>query len=136
MSEAHTVVTMPAMALRGLTIFPTMMLHFDVGREASIKALDECMSSGRPIFLVTQRDLSVENPQLEDVYTIGTISQVRQILRLPGDNVRVMVEGVSRGRASGPVPDSALPPGRGGGDRGNGSGPQHSPYRGADPPDL
>ncbi|HIR83702.1 MAG TPA: endopeptidase La [Candidatus Galloscillospira excrementavium] len=101
MSEAHTVVTMPALALRGLTIFPTMMLHFDVGRESSIKALDECMSSGRPIFLVTQRDLAVENPQMEDVYTIGTISQVRQILRLPGDNVRVMVEGVSRGRLQG-----------------------------------
>ncbi len=96
--EFQTPVTMPALALRGLTIFPSTMLHFDVGREPSIKALDESMTSGQPIFLVAQRDLSVESPQMEDLYTIGTISNVRQILRLPGDNVRVMVEGVGRGR--------------------------------------
>lgn len=96
--QANTQVTMPALALRGLTIFPNMLLHFDVGRESSIKALDEAMTSGQTIFLVAQRDLSVENPQAEDLYTIGTISNVRQILRLPGDNVRVMVEGISRGR--------------------------------------
>ena len=89
---------MPALALRGLTIFPNMLLHFDVGREASIKALDESMSTGQPIFLVAQRDLSVEDPGEEDLYRIGTISTVRQILRLPGGSVRVMVEGVSRGR--------------------------------------
>ncbi|WP_297289138.1 endopeptidase La [uncultured Flavonifractor sp.] len=89
---------MPALALRGLTIFPNMMLHFDVGREASIKALDESMTSGQPIFLVAQRDLSVEEPKEEDLYRVGTISTVRQILRLPGGNVRAMVEGVCRGR--------------------------------------
>ncbi len=89
--------TMPALALRGLTIFPNMTLHFDVGRSASIKALDEAMASGQPIFLVTQRNLSVENPGREDLYTVGTISTVRQILRLPGDMVRVMVEGEQRG---------------------------------------
>ena len=89
---------MPALALRGLTIFPNMMLHFDVGREASIKALDESMTSGQPIFLVAQRDMAVEEPKEADLYRVGTISTVRQILRLPGGNVRVMVEGVSRGR--------------------------------------
>ena len=89
---------MPALALRGLTIFPNMMLHFDVGREASIKALDESMTSGQPIFLVAQRDMAVEEPEEADLYRVGTISTVRQILRLPGGNVRVMVEGVSRGR--------------------------------------
>ena len=89
---------MPALALRGLTIFPNMLLHFDVGRASSIQALDEAMTSGQPIFLVAQRDLSVENPQRGDLYDIGTISNVRQILRLPGDNVRVMVEGTARGR--------------------------------------
>ena len=89
---------MPALALRGLTIFPNMMLHFDVGREASIKALDESMTSGQPIFLVAQRDLLVEEPKEEDLYRVGTISTVRQILRLPGGNVRAMVEGVCRGR--------------------------------------
>ena len=90
--------TMPALALRGLTVFPNMLLHFDVGRAASIKALDEAMGSGQPIFLVAQRDLAVEDPQAADLYSIGTICNVRQILRLPGDNVRVMVEGLSRGR--------------------------------------
>ena len=89
--------TMPALALRGLTIFPNMTLHFDVGRSASMKALDEAMASSQPIFLVTQRNLSVENPNWEDLYTVGTISTVRQILRLPGDMVRVMVEGEQRG---------------------------------------
>ena len=96
--QANTSVTMPALALRGLTVFPNMLLHFDVGRESSIKALDEAMTSGQTIFLVAQRELAVENPQEGDLYTIGTISNVRQILRLPGDSVRVMVEGVSRGR--------------------------------------
>ena len=89
---------MPALALRGLTIFPNMLLHFDVGRKSSIKALDEAMTSGQPIFLVAQRDLAVEEPKGEDLYNIGTVSNVRQILRLPGDNVRVMVEGICRGR--------------------------------------
>lgn len=96
--EEKQSLTIPTLALRGLTIFPNMLLHFDVGRVSSIKALDEAMSSGQPIFLVAQRDLSIENPQREDLYDIGTISNVRQILRLPGDNVRVMVEGTARGR--------------------------------------
>ena len=98
MAEQNMTVAMPALALRGLTVFPNMLLHFDVGREASIKALDECMSSGRPIFLVAQRDMAVEQPALKDLYSVGTISSVRQILRLPGNNVRVMVEGSGRGR--------------------------------------
>ena len=93
MSEQKISAVMPALALRGLTIFPNMLMHFDVGREASIKALDEAMTNSQPIFLVAQRDLMVENPQQNDLYTIGTVSTVRQILRMPGDNVRVMVEG-------------------------------------------
>ena len=96
--EPNTITTMPVLALRGLTIFPNMLLHFDVGRGASIKALDEAMTEGLPIFLVAQRDLTVEEPGEKDLYTVGTVSNVKQILRLPGDNVRVMVEGSSRGR--------------------------------------
>lgn len=96
--EPNTITTMPVLALRGLTIFPNMLLHFDVGRGASIKALDEAMAEGQPIFLVAQRDLTVEEPGEKDLYTVGTVSNVKQILRLPGDNVRVMVEGSSRGR--------------------------------------
>ena len=89
---------MPALALRGITVFPNLLLHFDVGRAASIRALEEAMAGGRDIFLVTQRDLSVETPVQADLFTIGTIAAVKQILRLPDNNVRVMVEGKRRGR--------------------------------------
>ena len=89
---------MPALALRGITVFPNLLLHFDVGRAPSIRALEEAMAGGRDIFLVTQRDLSVETPDRNDLYTVGTIASVKQILRLPENNVRVMVEGKYRGR--------------------------------------
>ena len=89
--------TMPVIALRGLTIFPHVLIHFDVARDMSIKALEQAMSAGGPVFLVGQKDLSVEKPEEKDLYRVGTISKVRQILRMPGDNVRVMVEGDSRG---------------------------------------
>ena len=89
---------MPVIALRGLTIFPNVLIHFEVSRDISIKALESAMSAGSPVFLVGQKDISVEDPELEDLYQIGTISNIRQILRMPGDNVRVMVEGQSRGR--------------------------------------
>lgn len=87
----------PVIALRGLTIFPNVLIHFDVARDISIKALEAAMKSGQPILLVGQKDISVETPEQEDLYTVGTISNVRQILRMPGDNIRVMVEGESRG---------------------------------------
>ena len=87
----------PVIALRGLTIFPNVLIHFDVARDMSIKALEAAMKSGQPILLVGQKDISVETPDQEDLYTVGTISNVRQILRMPGDNIRVMVEGESRG---------------------------------------
>lgn len=90
--------TMPVLALRGLTVFPHLMLHFDVGRAASIQALEEAMGENREIFLITQRDLTVENPTQSDLYAIGTVAEVKQILRLPENGVRVMVEGKSRGR--------------------------------------
>ncbi|WP_454941520.1 endopeptidase La [Evtepia sp.] len=90
--------TMPALALRGLTIYPQMMVHFDVGREASVKAIEEAMSSNSPIFLVAQKDLRVETPDRGQLFDIGTVSTVRQILRLPGKTIRVMVEGEYRAR--------------------------------------
>lgn len=97
-NAAASPVTMPALALRGICVFPNMLLHFDVAREVSIKALDAAMSGGTPIFLVTQRDLTVDVPGRDDLYDVGTIASVRQILRLPDNNVRVMVEGTARGR--------------------------------------
>ena len=91
-------VEMPALALRGINIFPHMLVHFDVVREASIKAVNEAMGSSQPIFLVAQKDLSLEAPGEDDLWAIGTIAAVKQILRLPDNNVRVMVEGSSRGK--------------------------------------
>ena len=93
----HTT-TMPTIALRGLTVFPNVMIHFEVARDISVKALEEAMNAGCPVFLVGQKDIAVETPESEDLYTVGTISNIRQILRMPGDNVRVMVEGQARGR--------------------------------------
>ena len=90
--------TMPVLALRGMTVFPQLLLHFDVGRDSSIRALETAMEENREIFLVTQRDLTAENPKEGDLYTIGTVAEVKQILRLPENNVRVMVEGHCRGR--------------------------------------
>ena len=90
--------TMPVIALRGLTVFPNVLIHFEVAREASVKALEAAMTAGSPVFLVGQKDIAVEDPELDDLYQVGTISHIRQILRMPGDNVRVMVEGQARGR--------------------------------------
>ncbi len=88
----------PVLTLRGLTVFPQLLLHFDVGRDTSIRALEEAMEENREIFLVTQRDLTVETPEVGDLYDIGTVAEVKQILRLPENSVRVMVAGHSRGR--------------------------------------
>ena len=89
-------ITMPVLALRGLVVYPKMMVHFDVGREASVKAVEEAMSTNSPVFLVAQKDIRVEEPEKKDLFSAGTIAQVRQILRLPGKTVRVMVEGQRR----------------------------------------
>lgn len=87
---------LPLLPLRGLTVFPYMILHFDVGREKSIKALEEAMVNNQLIFLVTQKDAKVDSPTEEDVFAVGTISKVKQLLKLPGDTIRVLVEGVGR----------------------------------------
>lgn len=88
----------PTLALRGVTIFPNMLFHFDVGRLKSMRALEQAMSGGQRIFLVTQRDSRIEDPQCEDLYTVGTVARVRQILKLSGSGLRVLVEGEHRAR--------------------------------------
>ena len=88
--------TLPLLPLRGLTVFPFMTLYFDVGREKSIKALEEAMINDQMIFLVAQKDASTDSPEAEDIYPIGTISKVKQLLKLQGDTIRVLVEGISR----------------------------------------
>lgn len=90
----------PLLPLRGLTVFPEMILHFDVGRAKSIKALEEAMVSNQLIFLVTQKDARTDSPGHNEVYRTGTISRVKQLLRLPGDTIRVLVEGISRAEIS------------------------------------
>lgn len=92
--------TLPLLPLRGLTVFPYMILTFDVGREKSIRALDDAMLNNQMIFLVTQKDAKNDSPGEEDVYRVGTVSKVKQLLRLPGDTIRVLVEGISRAEIS------------------------------------
>ena len=95
--DLHDVSAMPVIALRGLTVFPNVMIHFEVARDISVSALEAAMKAGEPVLLVGQKDISVESPEENDLYTMGTIANIRQILRMPGDNIRVMVEGQSRG---------------------------------------
>ena len=113
----ETASTMPVIALRGLTVFPNVLIHFEVSREISIKALEEAMAAGSPVFLVGQKDISVEYPEAEDLYSVGTVSNVRQILRMPGDNVRVMVEGQGPGQPDAAAAHRPLPGGGGAGTR-------------------
>ena len=95
--EIRTVrATLPVMALRGLVLFPGMMLHFDVGRKKSILALNEAMGNNQMIFLVAQRDIRDDDPTPEQLYRVGVVAQVRQILRQPEDGIRILVEGKYR----------------------------------------
>lgn len=98
---------LPLLPLRGLSIFPYMVLHFDVGREKSIRALEEAMISDQLIFLVTQRDAHTDLPDTEDFYEVGTISKIKQLLKLPGDTIRVLVEGLSRAEIKEIIPEEA-----------------------------
>lgn len=91
---------LPLLPLRGLTVFPNMILHFDVGRKKSVQALEEAVINDQLIFLVTQKDAKDEDPGVEDLYKIGTISKVKQLLKLPGDTIRVLVEGIARAHIS------------------------------------
>ena len=89
---------LPLIPLRGMNIFPYMVLHFDVGREKSILALEDAMLNNQEIFLVSQKVSKIEEPEEKDIYSIGTICNVKQILKLPGDAIRVLVEGIKRGK--------------------------------------
>ncbi|KEI02522.1 endopeptidase La [Clostridium botulinum] len=89
---------LPLIPLRGLTIFPHMVLHFDVGREKSLLAVEEAMLNGQKIFLTSQKEAKIEDPDESDIYNIGAICNIKQILKLPGDTVRVLVEGENRAR--------------------------------------
>lgn len=87
---------LPVLPLRGIIVFPHMTVHFDVGRSKSVRAIGEAMRNHQLVFLVTQIDATNENPDKDGIYNVGTIAIIRQILRLPGDAIRVLVEGISR----------------------------------------
>lgn len=89
---------LPLIPLRGITIFPYMVLHFDVGREKSILALEDAMLNSQEILLVAQKNAKVEEPDEEDIYGMGTMCNIKQILKLPGETVRVLVEGIGRAK--------------------------------------
>lgn len=88
--------TLPAIALRGLTVLPGMMIHFDISREKSIAALEKAMVGDQRVFLITQRQGETQNPEREDLFHVGCIAVVKQLVKLPDHIIRVMVEGLSR----------------------------------------
>ena len=94
--EPSEVMALPMIPLRGLHIFPNMVLHFDVGREKSVKALETAMVTNQKIFLTSQKDEDVELPVKEDYYSIGVVAKIKQMLKLQGDTIRVLVEGLYR----------------------------------------
>ena len=96
---------LPVLPLRGTMVFPHMVLHFDVGRAKSVSALEKAMLEDQRIFLVAQRDADVDNPALSDLYTVGTIAKVKQVLNLPGDSLRVLVAGEKRAKLKALVQD-------------------------------
>lgn len=100
MTENRELRVMPTVALRGLVAFPEMYIHFDVGREKSVNALKKAMDTDQKIFLATQKDITVDDPNYDELYEIGIIASVKQVLKLPGKsgNVRVAVEGICRAR--------------------------------------
>lgn len=99
----NPICVLPTIALRGTTILPEMIVHFDVSRERSIKAIEEAMLHDQKIFLITQKDPEIEMPGLLDLYQIGTIAYIKQVVKLPKNLLRVLVEGIERAELMGLV---------------------------------
>ena len=93
-------IIVPLLPLRGLLVYPTMVLHLDVGRDKSVQALEKAMVDNHLIFLTTQQDISLDEPGEEDLYPIGTLTKVKQMLKLPNGTIRVLVEGLNRAEVS------------------------------------
>ncbi len=97
---AENKVIYPLLPLRGMLVFPAMILHLDVGRDKSIKALETAMVQERYIMLSTQKEAQTDEPTIDDLYEVGTLAQIKQLLKLPGGTIRVLVEGLHRARIS------------------------------------
>ncbi|GKX28114.1 Lon protease [Vallitalea longa] len=92
-----TMIKIPLLALRGINVLPDMIIHFDVNRKKSVNALEEAMTNQQLIFLVAQKDAKEDEPLTDNLYKIGTISKIKQLIKLPGNIIRVLVEGLERG---------------------------------------
>ncbi|MHB8986593.1 MAG: endopeptidase La, partial [Eubacteriales bacterium] len=90
---------LPLLPLRGILVFPYMVIHLDVGREKSVKAIEEAMIQDRIVFLATQKEAQTDDPSEDDIFQIGTVAEVKQLLKLPGGTIRVLVEGIARAKA-------------------------------------
>ena len=90
--------TVPAVALRGMTILPGMVAHFDVSRNRSIKAVENAMVEDQVVFLVTQKEIEKEDPEKDDLYDIGVLAVIKQVIKLQNEIVRVLIEGEKRAR--------------------------------------
>ncbi len=97
--DVNRMCTLPMLVLRGLVCFPETVIHFDVGRLKSVAALNAAMEKDQKIFLVTQKDITQDDPEPKDLYTMGVVAHVRQIVKLPHDNFRIIVEGEYRATA-------------------------------------
>lgn len=100
MTETIYAGKMPILALRGLVVFPEQTVHFDVGRAKSVRALETAMQADQTLLLIPQKDLLVDDPKLKDLYAIGTVAKVKQVLKTQGENLRILVTGVCRGKIS------------------------------------
>ena len=89
---------LPLIPLRGLTVFPNMVIYFDVGREKSIEAVEKAMAGDQKIFLAAQKDIDIDNPSEDDIFNIGTICEIKQIVKMPKNTIRVLVEGIERAK--------------------------------------
>ena len=98
MTETMYAGKMPILALRGLAVFPDQTVHFDVGRLKSVHALDAAMKQDQTLFLIPQKDMLVDDPKLIDLYSVGTVAKVKQVLKTQGENLRVLVTGIRRAK--------------------------------------
>ena len=102
MTEQQTTRAIPVLPLRGMLVFPYMLVHLDVGRERSINAIDEALlTEEKQVFLIMQKDAQTDDPAIEELYEIGTVATIKQLLKLPGGTIRVLAEGLYRARLSG-----------------------------------